>query len=162
MMKLIFKQKLFSVLDSYDVYSEDGNIAFKVKGQLAVKHKLKIYDPQGNELGEVKEKLISITPTFDLYEKGKKIGNIKKKIFKLIGSAYSLDSLGWTAKGNFVEWDYSIYDSNGKLVATLGKQVLNLTDTYVLDIVNPQDALHVLMFVTAIDAEKCSRNKGDR
>ena len=70
-MKLIFKQKLFSILDSYDVYTENGNTAFKVKGQLAVKHKLKIYDPQGNELGEVKEKLISITPTFDLYENGK-------------------------------------------------------------------------------------------
>jgi uncharacterized protein YxjI len=32
------------------------------------------------------------------------------------------------------------------------------TDTYVLDIVNPQDALAVLMVVLAIDAEKCSRN----
>lgn len=32
-----------------------------------------------------------------------------------------------------------------------------MTDTYVLDIVNPGDALHVLMFTLAIDAEKCSR-----
>ena len=107
-MKLIFKQKLFSILDSYDVYTENGNTAFKVKGQLAVKHKLKIYDPQGNELGEVKEKLISITPTFDLYENGKKVGSLKKKLFKLLGSSYSIDSLGWTAKGNFIEWDYSM------------------------------------------------------
>ena len=157
-MKLIFRQKIFSILDSYDVYGENGNTTYKVKGQLAVKHNLKIYDSQGNELGEVKEKLISITPTFDLYENGKKIGSLKKKLFKLFGSSYSIDSLGWTAKGNFVEWDYSIHDSNGNLVAKLGKQLLNLTDTYVLDIVNPQDALHVLMFVIAIDAEKCSRD----
>lgn len=160
-MRLIFKQKMFSILDSYNVYSENGNIAYKVKGQLAVKHKLKIYDPQGNELGEVKEKMISITPTFDLYENGKKIGSLKKKLFKLFGSAYSIESLGWTAKGNFVEWDYSIHDSNGNLVASIGKKLLNLTDTYALDIVNPQHALHVLMFIIAIDAEKCSRDKDD-
>lgn len=33
-----------------------------------------------------------------------------------------------------------------------------MTDTYVLDIQNPTDELHVLMFVLAMDAEKCSRN----
>ena len=33
-----------------------------------------------------------------------------------------------------------------------------MTDTYVLDIARLSDALHVLMFVLAMDAEKCSRN----
>ena len=155
-MKLILKQKMFSLLDSFDVYSEDGSIAYKVKGELALAHKLKIYSPEGNELGEVSQKIISITPTFELYEKGKKIGSIKKKLLKLFGSAYSIESLGWTAKGNFTERNYSIHDSNGNLVATIKKQLLNLTDTYVLDVANPQNALHVLMFVIAIDAEKCS------
>ena len=149
---------MFSLFDSFDVYSEDGNVAYKVKGELAIKHKLKIFSPQGDELGEVNQKVISVTPTFELHEKGKKIGSIKKKLFKLFGSSYSIDALGWTAKGNFTEWNYSIKDSNGNQVATIGKQLLNLTDTYVLDVVNPQDALHVLMFVIAIDAEKCSRD----
>lgn len=157
-MKLILKQKMFSWLDSFDVYGEDRKVLYKVKGELSLGHKLKIFSPQGGELGEVNQKLISVTPTFELYEKGKKIGSIKKKLFKLFGSSYSIESLGWTAKGNFTEWNYSIKDSNGNLVATIGKQIFNLTDTYVLDVANPQHALHVLMFVIAIDAEKCSRN----
>lgn len=156
-MKLIFRQKMLSLLDAFDVYGEDGNIAYKVKSELAIGHKMKIFSSQGDEIGEVRQKVISVTPTFELYERGKKIGGIKKKLFKLFGSQYSIDSLGWTAKGNFTEWNYSIQDSNGNLVATIGKQLLNLTDTYVLDIANPQHALHVLMFVIAIDAEKCSR-----
>lgn len=157
-MKLLLKQKMFSLFDSFDVYGEDKNVAYKVKGQLAIRHKLKIYSPQGDELGEVNEKIIAVTPTFELYEKGKKIGTLKKKIFKLFGSAYRIESLGWTAKGNFTEWNYKIEDSNGKLVAKIGKQLLNLTDTYVLDVVNPQHGLYVLMFVIAIDAEKASRD----
>ena len=44
----------------------------------------------------------------------------------------------------------------GETVATVSKELLQWTDTYVLDIVDPADALHVLMFVLAIDAEKCS------
>ena len=157
-MKLIIKQKMFSLFDAFDVYGEDRKIAYKVKGELSLGHKLKIFNPQGDELGEVSQKLISVTPTFELYEKGKKIGSIKKKLFKLFGSAYSIESLGWTAKGNFSEWNYTIKDSKGKMVAKIGKQIFNLTDTYVLDVADPQDALHVLMFVIAIDAEKCSRD----
>lgn len=57
-----------------------------------------------------------------------------------------------------MEWDYSITDEDGNLVATVDKEILHMTDTYVLDIEKPEDALHVLMFVLAIDAEKCSRS----
>jgi len=33
-----------------------------------------------------------------------------------------------------------------------------MTDTYVIDVQDPGNALDALMFVLAIDAEKCSRN----
>lgn len=157
-MKLLLKQKMFSWFDSFDVYGEDGKVAFKVKGHLSWGKKLKIYTPQGDEIGEVNQKIVSITPTFNIYERGEKIGSINKKLFKLFGSAYNMESLGWTAKGNFTEWNYEIKDSHGNRVAKIGKKLLNLTDTYVLDIANPQDALYVLMFVIAVDAEKATRD----
>ena len=43
-MKLLFKQKMFSWLDSYDIYNEQGEVVFTVKGQLDWGHCLKIYD----------------------------------------------------------------------------------------------------------------------
>ena len=48
-MKLLFKQRLFSWFDSYDIYDEAGNTAYVVKGQLSWGHKLVIYDAYGNE-----------------------------------------------------------------------------------------------------------------
>ena len=33
-MKLLFKQKMFSWLDSYEIYNEEGDIVYTVKGQL--------------------------------------------------------------------------------------------------------------------------------
>ena len=71
---------------------------------------------------------------------------------------YNLDYNGWHIDGSIMEWDYQIIDSNGNHIASVNKELFNFTDTYVLDINNPQDALDVLMFVLAIDAEKCSRN----
>ena len=49
--KLLFKQRLFSWFDSYDIYDEAGNTVYVVKGQLSWGHKLVIYDAYGNEVG---------------------------------------------------------------------------------------------------------------
>ena len=38
-MKLLFKQRLFSWFDSYDIYDEAGNTVYVVKGQLSWGHK---------------------------------------------------------------------------------------------------------------------------
>lgn len=46
-MKLLFKQRVFSWLDSYDVYDENGNKVYEVKGQIAWGHCQKIFDNNG-------------------------------------------------------------------------------------------------------------------
>ena len=43
-------------------------------------------------------------------------------------------------------------------MARVTKELFNWTDTYVIDVADPADALHALMVVLAIDAEKCSRS----
>ena len=43
-MKLYFKQRFFSWFDSYDIYDEQENVIFVVKGQLSWGHCLKIFD----------------------------------------------------------------------------------------------------------------------
>ena len=62
-MKLLFKQRLFSWFDSYDIYDEAGNTIFTVKGELAWGHLLRIYDANGNELGYIKEKISPFCPS---------------------------------------------------------------------------------------------------
>lgn len=155
-MKLLFKQKLFSWFDSYDIYNEDGDALYTIKGQLAWGHCLKIFDTSGREIGTVKEQVLTFLPKFEMYLGSQYLGCISKE-FSPFKPKYKFDCNGWQVEGNLFEWDYSILDSSGQIIAAISKELLNWTDTYVLDIRNPHDALCVLMFVLAIDAEKCSR-----
>ena len=68
-----------------------------------------------------------------------------------------MDVNGWQIEGSFMEWDYSILDAQGGEVACISKELFHWTDTYVLDVADPDDALGVLLVALAIDAEKCSR-----
>ena len=156
-MKLLFKQRFFSWFDSYDIYDESGNTIYVVKGQLSWGHCLKIFDRYGSEIGTVKERVLTLLPKFEIYEKNNYIGCISKE-FTFIKQKYNIDFNGWHIDGSFMEWDYTIVDSHGNKIAEISKELLRMTDTYVLDISKPEDALYVLMFVLAIDAEKCSRN----
>lgn len=156
-MKLLFKQRFFSWFDSYDIYDESGNTVYVVKGQLSWGHCLKIFDRYGSEIGTVKERVLTLLPKFEIYEKNNYIGCISKE-FTFIKQKYNIDFNGWHIDGSFIEWDYTIVDSHGNKIAEISKELLRMTDTYVLDISKPEDVLYVLMFVLAIDAEKCSRN----
>lgn len=156
-MKLLFKQRLFSWFDSYDVYNEAGETVYTVKGQLAWGHCLKIYDGRGIEIGTVKERVLSFLPKFEMYLADRYIGCINKE-FTFLRPKFNIDCNGWRVDGDWFEWDYQILDGSGRPVASVCKELWNWTDTYVIDVYDPHNALCALMLVLAIDAEKCSRS----
>ena len=61
-MRLLFKQRLFSWFDSYDIYDIDGNTVYTVKGELSFGHLLRIYDANGKELGYIKQEILTFLP----------------------------------------------------------------------------------------------------
>ena len=156
-MKLLFKQRFFSWFDSYNIYDEAGNTVYTVEGKLAWGHCLHILDADGNHIGTVQQKVLTFLPKFELYEHDQYIGCIQKE-FTFFAPRFDIDCNGWQISGDWLEWDYTIQGSSGQTVATVSKEIWNWTDTYAIDVSDPQDALCVLMMVLTIDAEKCSRN----
>ena len=157
-MKLLFKQRFSSWFDSYDIFNEAGDTVYVVKGQLSWGHCLKIFDAFGNEVGSVRERVLTFLPKFEMYMGEQYIGCIRKAL-TFFRPRYDVDCNGWYVEGNFLEWDYNIRDAAGQEVAVVAKEVFHWTDTYSIYVYNPQDALYALMLVLAIDAEKCSRGK---
>ena len=92
-----------------------------------------------------------------IYKNGSYIGCLSKE-FSFLTPHYNIDYNGWHIDGTIMEWDYSILDQSGYQIAKISKELLRMTDTYVIDVHDPENTLDALMFVLAIDAEKCSRN----
>ena len=157
-MKLLFKQRFFSWLDSYDVCDENGAILYSVEGKLGWGHVLHIRDAQGAHVATLKEVVWTfLKPKFELFKGETKVGTITKEI-TFFRPRFDIDFNGWSVNGNFWEWDYSILDAQGCTVAAVCKEIWNWTDTYAIEVADPENALYALMVTLAIDAEKCSRN----
>ncbi len=156
-MRLIFKQRFFSWFDSYDIYNESGETVYTVRGELAWGHQLRIYDAYGNEVGLIKEKILTFLPKFEMYSAGQYLGCVTKKI-SFFAQKFDVDFNGWRVVGDFFGYNYSIMDPSYKVIATVSKELFNFTDTYSINVPYSSDAAYAVMLVLAIDAEKCSNN----
>ena len=157
-MKLLFKQRLLSWFDSYDIYNEEGETVFTVQGKLSWGHRLEIYDASERHLGTVKEELLTMMPRFALYSGDRCLGSIRKKL-TFLKPLYTLDCNGWEVRGDILEWNYEVWDpASGRMVMTAHKEIWNWTDTYTIDVADDRDVLLSLMIVLAIDAAQCDRS----
>jgi len=99
-----------------------------------------------------------LLPKFEIYKNNEYIGCLSKEL-SFFAPHYNIDYNGWHIDGTITEWNYTIVDESYVTVAIIRKEIFNFTDTYVIDVKDVENALDALMFVLAIDAEKCTRNK---
>lgn len=93
-------------------------------------------------------------PSFEIEIAGKYYGRVVKR-FTMFKPKYDVDYNGWRIEGNFMGWDYDVYDGS-HTVMHISKELFRWGDTYVIDIMNPEEELMGLMLVIAIDAANCS------
>ncbi len=154
---MLFKQRFFSWLDSYDIYDEEGNTLFTVRGVLAWGHCLKIFDAGGRYIGMVKEKVLSLLPRFEVYL-GEEYAGVIRKEFTFFKPKFDIDLNGWRVEGDWLEWNYQVLDGD-KVAARVSKEIWRWTDTYQIETGRDEDALMALMVVLAIDAAKCGQGR---
>lgn len=161
-MKLELKQRMFSFLDSYDVRDEYGCAVFTVKSRLAFGHYFEVYDSENICRALVRQKLFSWRHKFDIYIDNEYTGCISKN-FSFFRPSYTIDFMDWKAEGelDFLRYNYRICDRYGNTHAYIEKKLFTFSDTYTVDIAQPEEALPVVLLVLSIDAVACSDNEND-
>lgn len=152
-MTLLFKQRMFAWIAKYEIFDEEGNTLYTVKGKLAMGHKLFIYDAQENHIATLREELFHMMPHFKIIIGDEEVGVLKGK-FALMHPKFELDFCGWQVLGDFWQWNYQVTDASGGRIATVQKKIWHMTDTYSIEVDDPANALMSLMVVLAIDAAK--------
>ncbi len=156
-MKLLIKQRVFSWTDTYDVYDENGNPKYFVKNELfSFLHKIHVKDLNNNEIGLIKQNFTLFVPRFEIEINGVEYGYIEKK-FTFFYPKYDINYNNWRCEGDFLSWNYDVY-SGCCSVVHISKELFHWGDTYVIDILNPEDEIMALMLTIAIDAANCSQN----
>lgn len=153
-MRYIMRQKVFTLADDFQIKDEQGRDAFRVSGKLfSVARQLSFQDAEGNPLLEIRQKLLSWGPTYEIAEGDRSVAVVKKELFNVFGYKFSIDLAGadpLQATGDFLNHEYAIF-RDGEPIATISKQWFALSDTYGVDIADGGQDILLLAITVVID-----------
>jgi uncharacterized protein YxjI len=124
----------------------DGK-AFSLGNQLAFQ------DMRGSELAFIKQKLLALGPTYEIYKSDRVCAVVKKELFTFFRCSFTVDVPGpddLEAQGDLFDQEYE-FTRGGSVVATVSKQWFTWADSYGVDIAAGQDDILILASTIVID-----------
>jgi uncharacterized protein YxjI len=154
-MRYAMKQKLFCLGDDYRILDEDGRDAYLVDGKAftLLAKRLLFLDMDGNELAEIRQRLMTWGPSYDIVRGGKTVATVSKHVFTLVTCKFTVDVPGpddLEATGSLFDYEYT-FRRHGRLVATVSKKYFSWTDSYGVDIADGEDDVLILASTVVID-----------
>ena len=107
----------------------------------------------GNELAQIRQRLLAWGPTYEIYGHGELRAVVKKAIFTLFTCKFSVDVPGpddLEAKGDFLDHEYAFYRGD-RAVAAVSKRWFSWSDTYGVDVAEGENNILILASTVVID-----------
>jgi uncharacterized protein YxjI len=153
-MRYVMRQKIFELGDDFTISDEEGKDVFLVDGRaMSMGHKLSFQDMNGRQLAFIKEKLLSLVPTYELYVNDALIAVVKQQMFRLFKHRFHVDVPGpddLEAEGDFFDHEYTFHRGDD-VVGSVSKAYFSWSDTYGIDVRDPKDTVLVLASAIVID-----------
>ena len=153
-MILFFESRLTSWASRFNVYTEDGEVFCQVCGKIAAAKKFLILDGEENQIGEVRETMLSIPSKLQLIKDGIVLTSVKKGGF--FRSGYIADN-GWSVEGKTKEWNWTVRKSDGTDAVRLSRVLPGASGRNGMVIADDVDPLLAVMMVVAVDSERCEK-----
>lgn len=153
-MRYIMRRKLFAFGDDFYVQDENGQNVLLVDGRaFSIGDKLAFKDLNGNEIAFIRQRLIALTPTYEISRNGQVFATVKKEFFTLFRARFQVDVPGpddLEAQGDFLDHEYT-FSRRGEPVATVSKRWFSLRETYGVEVAEGEDAVLILACTVVID-----------
>ena len=154
-MRYLLKQKLFSFGDDFTIKDDNGNAVYQVDGRAftLLREKLSFEDMQGKELAFIRERIIALTPSYEILRNGDVAAVVKKDLINLFRCGFTVDVPGpddLEAQGSLLDHEYT-FARGSRTVATVSKRWFSFTDTYGVDVEPGEDPVLILASTVIID-----------
>jgi uncharacterized protein YxjI len=135
-MRYAIKQKLISHGDDFSILDANGKEVFFVDGHVfSFGKKLTVLNQQKREVALIRQKLLTFSPTYLIFQNGRQVAKIHKRRFSF-RPRFFMDVDGpndYEIAGNFINYEYT-FSVNKREVATVSKRYFSYADTYGVEI----------------------------
>jgi uncharacterized protein YxjI len=164
-MKFHIKERAWTIREEFIVRDQDGQPVFKVKGKFFhIGDNLRLIDLGSHEeVAHIKQKLLHVTPHYEIYQEGTPWASLHEKLLHLFGERFEIKlETGETyhIQGNIWNWDFTVSNERGDLLAQISKRISLFEDSYAVDIA--QGVNVPLMIALAIAIEMIRQHEAEK
>ena len=150
----VIKERVVALGQDSDITDASGRLVFHVDGKAFSLHdRLIIQEPTGREVAEIRRRLVALTPTYEISRDGEEIAELRTKMLTLFGPRFTLAVAGLgelEVRGDLSAHEFTVRRDD-RVVATVSKRWLSISDTYAVDVAPGEDDVLILAGVLAVD-----------
>lgn len=154
-MRFHIRERAWSLTEAFAVRDDAGQPVFEVRGKFFhIGDDLVMFDIRtGQELVHIKQRLLSLLPHYEIYRNGQLWASMHEQ-FRLFGERFKIggaNGMIFHVDGDIWNWNFSVSDDNGNLLAQIGRQFSLFRDSYAVDVAQGVDAPFVIALAIVID-----------
>jgi len=131
--------KFFSLHHHIDVTDESENIIYQANSKVISLHdKTIVTDMRGNEVAYISRKFFTIHQRHYIDMPGNVHFELSTELLHLIKDVTNIEGLGWQLRGNILELNFALFDTDGSVIAVISQKLFSLHDKYCIDIYKPE------------------------
>ncbi len=154
-MRFHIRERAWSLTEAFVVRDDAGQPVFEVRGKFFhIGDDLVMFDIRtGQELVHIKQRVLSLLPHYEIYRNGQLWASMHEQ-FRLFGERFKIagaNGMTFHVDGDIWNWNFSVSDDNGNLLAQIGRQFSLFRDSYAVDVAQGVDAPFVIALAIVID-----------
>lgn len=156
MKKFYVNERLFRIIDKYDVFDESGKTVYTATRRLfKLFEEFDLRDTSGKTVCTIKKRF-SFLPKYELIINGRVVASVQKKLTFFV-SKYEIESIygDFVIDGSIMDWEFRITQGS-KFVCSVSKQVFSFKDKYEISVGDIDEvlAIGIVVILDAIHHER--------
>ena len=158
-MRYHLKERAWTLRETFVIRDDAGNAVLEVRGKFFhIGDDLLMYDlSSGQEIARIKQRVISLRPSYDIYRNGQHWAHVHEKLINLFGERFKVEGehgLTFHIDGNIWNWDFNVVDNQGNLMARISRRLSLFRDSYAIDVAQGVDVPFVVALAIVIEMVK--------
>ena len=131
--------KVFTLHHHIDITDENDEIVYTSRSKFFTLHdRTDIWRADGSHVAHISRKFFTLHERHFVEMADGKRFELSNELFHIIKDITNIEGLGWVLRGNILQMNFVLEDTDGSPIALYGQKLFSLHDKYCVDIFKPQ------------------------
>lgn len=157
-MRYHLRERAWHITEDFLIKNDAGQAVFEIRGKFFhIGDDLVMFDRHTHqELAHIKQRVLSLLPHYEIYRNGQHWASVHEQ-FRLFGERFKVtggNGMVFHVEGDIWNWNFSVSDNYGNLMAEISRRIAIFRDHYVVDVAPGVDAPFMIALAVVIEMVK--------